>query len=111
MHIHKSTIFMHDGSPCNRFKKVRNNLTAAKVTTLELAGNNPNLNPMEIPRRKIADNQPSSACVLIDEIKNVLMKETTVEYYKNLIHNMPQPHSGCHTEKGGMQNSGLCRIF
>ena len=61
MHIHKCTIFMHDGAPCHRSVKVRNLLTTAKVTTLERPGNSPDLKQMEylqeLLKTKVAGKQ------------------------------------------------------
>ena len=92
MHIHKCTMFMHDGVPVHHSKKVKNCQMTAEVTILEWDGNSAHLSSMknlrEILKRKDADDQTSSASALVDETKNDWIEEISVEYCQKHICSM-----------------------
>ena len=91
--VHSTTIFMHDGAPCHRFKIVKKFLEVNHVITLEWPGNSPHLNPIENLWAKMKDlaavKQPSGGRSLIKAIKKVWVKEISADYCNSLITSMP----------------------
>ena len=68
---------------------MKNYLPTAKVTKLEWLRNSPDISPMKnlwnILKKKVADKQPSCASALVSAIKNVLIKEISVDYCQNQL--------------------------
>ena len=93
MAVHSTLIFMHDGAPCHRSKIVKRFLEENHVTTLDLPGNSPNLNPIKNLWAKMKDlveeEQPSGEKSLIETIKEVWVKKISADYCNSLIAGMP----------------------
>lgn len=105
MDIHGCTIFMHDGAPCHRAKKVTEFIKSPSFTILEWPGNSPDLNPIEnmwmFMKDKVALHQPSSLAELIEIIKKVWVKEISPGYCETLIRSMPRRLAAVIASGGG----------
>lgn len=105
MSVHKCTVFMHDGAPCHKTKKVSEYLRSIGVDVLQWPGNSPDLNPIEnlwsIMKNKVAEKQPGNIPELIEAIKLVWVKEITKDYCRKLIESMPRRLEEVIRNKGG----------
>ena len=95
LHItdHNTTIFIHNGAPCQRSQIVKKFLEENHVTTLDLPGNSPDLNAIKNLwaelKDLVAEKQPSGGKALIETIKEVWAKEISADYCNSLIASMP----------------------
>ena len=105
MQVRRCNIFMQDGAPCHRSKLVTNFLKKKKVKVLDWPGNSPDLNPIEnlwtVMKNKIAEKQLSSLPDLCRAIKEVWVKEISMEYCANLVNSMPQRLAAVIQNNGG----------
>ena len=69
MSIHGCTTFQKDSAPCHKAKSVMNWFHTKNVTMLKLAGNSPDLNPIENLRTLIKKNISTSNPTTLDELK------------------------------------------
>ena len=104
MHIHKCTIFMHDGGPYHHSKKGEELSDDGNSHNARVAQKQPDLNPIEnqweIPKRKAADKQLSSASVLVYAINNIWIKEISAVLPTLRLQHVAT-HPGCDTEQRG----------
>ena len=83
--IHRSNVFMHDGAPCHTAKVVKTFLRRHRVDVLEWPGNSPDLNPIEncwaIMKNKVGLGDISSVPRLMQQIRDIWVKEMELEYF------------------------------
>jgi len=94
MAVHNCTIFMQDGAPCHRSKVAKTFHAENWIKVLVWPGNSPDLNRTENQwtniKNKVAEKHPSSAKDIVKVIKEVWVKEISLEFFRNLLHSMPR---------------------
>jgi hypothetical protein len=95
MAVHGTRYFQHDGAPCHGTKLVTDWLHSSGVKILgPWPGNSPDLNVIEnvwhVLKRKVAEQNPTSAEDLKKKILQVWTTQITPEYCKTLVHSMPR---------------------
>ena len=89
MAVHNTTVFMHDGAPCHRYKIVKKFFEVNHVMTLDWTGNSPSLHPIEnlLAKMKnlVLEKQPLNGKTLINTIKEVGLKKISTQYCMSLI--------------------------
>lgn len=92
--MHESLVFQHDSAPCHKAKKVSKFLSDNNIDVLDWPGNSPDLNPIEncwhIMKTKLSERKPTSLEELINEIKNLWVRDMSPDYFKKLAHSMPK---------------------
>ena len=105
------TIFMQDGAPCHRSKVAKTFLTENRIKVVDWPGNSPDLNPVENlwtnMKNTVFEKHPSSAKDLVKVIKEVLVKEISEEFCRNLVHSMPQRLQEVIKTEGNPQNTNF----
>ena len=105
MTIHNCSVFMQDGAPCHRAKIVTQFLKSKKIHLLDWPGNSPDLNPIEnlwkVLKDKVSERQPTNAKMLEQAIKEVWVREITIEYCRNLVESIPKRSEAVIKAKGG----------
>lgn len=94
MEIKNTTIFQQDGAPCHTCKSVKSWLETEDFELLQpWPGNSPDLNPIEncwtTLKMKVSEKLPTSFAHLCEAIKEVWVKEISVDYCRKLVHSMP----------------------
>ena len=106
MSIHGCTTFQKDSAPCHKAKSVMNWFHTKNVTMLKLAGNSPDLNPIESLRRLIKKKVSTSNPTTLDELKQIIKEiwctDNDQNDCKNLTDSMPSRiqkiNKGYHTK-------------
>ena len=105
MTVHNFQIFMHDGVPCHRSKLVKKFLEEKSIQMLEWPENSPDLNPIEnlwsIMKKKVSEKHPTTRCAIQSAIKEVWVKEISLDYCCKLIESMPHCLQEVIKNKGG----------
>lgn len=94
MNILGCTVFQQDGAPCHRAAIVTRWLRQQGIETLEpWPGSSPDLNPIEnlwmYLKQKVSELNVTSEQELIKAIKEIWVKEVTVQYCDSLVKSMP----------------------
>ena len=91
--LHECQIFMQDGAPCHKSKKVMKWFKDHNITLLEWPGNSPDFNPIEncwnYIKNKLSTVNTSSIQKLIMELK-LLWISIKPEYFRSLSESMPE---------------------
>ena len=91
--LHECQIFMQDGAPCHKSKKVMKCFKDHNITLLEWHGNSPDLNPIEncwnYIKNKLSTVNTNSIQKLIMELK-LLWISIKSEYFRSLSGSMPE---------------------
>lgn len=94
MHLHRTSIFLHDGAPCHKAKKVSEWLRSNNIQVLDWPGNSPDLNPIEnmwnIMKNKLQKCDTGSIPKLTEAIKILWVTDLSPEYCKSLSDSMPK---------------------
>ena len=106
MSIHGCTTFQKDSAPCHKAKSVMNWFHTKNVTMLKLAGNSPDLNPIEnlqtLIKKKVSTSNPTTLDELKQIIKEIWCTDNDQNVCKNLTDFMPSRiqkiNKGYHTK-------------
>ena len=106
MSIHGCTTFQHDSAPCHKAKSVMNRFHTKNVRMLKLAGNSPDLNPIEnlwtLIKKKVSTSNPTTLDELKQIIKEIWCTDNDQNVCKNLTDSMPSRiqkiNKGYHTK-------------
>ena len=87
-------IFMHDGAPCHRGKKVTNFLREQAISVLAWPGNSPDMNPIEnlwyILKAEMKKKKITTKQQLIEELIAAWARNSNMtQHCKELIDSMP----------------------
>lgn len=98
--------FQHDGAPCHQARVVRNWLAHESINVLgPWPGNSPDLNCIEncwvAIKKKVSNHRPTSYEALIQNIKEVWVKEISPDFTDTLISSMPARLKAVIENKGG----------
>lgn len=103
--IHGCNVFMHDGAPAHKTKKISQFLKDNNIKVLEWPGNSPDLNPIENAwnnmKNKVQEAQPSSLPELKAKLIETWMTMAT-EYFCKLAESMPTRMKQVIEGKGNM---------
>lgn len=93
MAIRNATVFMQDGAPCHKAKKVTAWLNDHAIQTLQWPPNSPDLNPIEnlwcIMKKKISKSKITSVEQLKNTILEVWTQQTDSSLCNRLVASMP----------------------
>jgi transposase len=106
MTIHGTSIFQQDSAPCHKAKLVMDWTRNNHVQVLDWPGNSPDLNPIEnlwkIMKDKVQKLDTGSIPKLTDALKNIWVKDISVDICKNLSSSMPKRLQSVIKAKGNM---------
>ena len=105
MTIHGCSSFQQDGAPCHKVKAVKEWLVQNSINLISpWLGNSPDLNVIEncwvVLKHKEPERNPTSLASLKEAIKDVWIKEITIEYCEKLVMSMPVRIASVLTNKG-----------
>jgi hypothetical protein len=93
MHIHGTTKFPQDNTPCHKAKNVMKFLEEQPFEIIKWPGNYPDLNPIEnawnFAKEKLKNLYTSSIPKLKTEITRLWVEGLFLEYWQKLVMSMP----------------------
>ena len=103
---HEKPIFMHDGAPCHRSKRISTYLEKKKVTVLDWPGNSPDMNPIEniwdFMKREVSKHAPTTKQDLIHVLNDTWKNNVEIrKKIENCIDSMPRRIAAVLAAKGG----------